>query len=61
MRLDVTYADLFVRIENLEAALRKHHIGIGCVNYCRTCGGHFNWEEPELPVSFTHSGDGKHG
>lgn len=41
--------------EQLESGLRKHHTGIGCVNYCRTCGGHFSWKDPALAVSFTDS------
>lgn len=49
------------RISELESALKAHHTGIGCVNYCRTCGGRFSWEKPDLPVSFTDSGGSEHG
>jgi hypothetical protein len=41
----------------LEVALSKHHTGIGCINYCRTCGGHFSWEKPDAPVSFEVDGE----
>jgi hypothetical protein len=40
------------RIHELEVALRKHHGAIGCVNYCRTGAGHFNWEDPDSPINF---------
>lgn len=46
---------------DLEAALRKHHTGIGCVNYCRTCGAHFSWEDPNRAVSFQADGGTEHG
>lgn len=46
--------------EQLETALRKHHTGIGCVNYCRTCGGHFSWEKPNCPVSFPSDTGAEH-
>lgn len=35
------YAD---KIDVLQKALNKHHTGIGAVNYCRTCGSHFDWQ-----------------
>jgi hypothetical protein len=44
--------EMRAEIERLEAALRKHHTGIGCVNYCRTCAAHFSWEKPEIAPSF---------
>jgi hypothetical protein len=47
------------RIAALESAIKKHHTGIGCVNYCRTCGGHFSWENPNVAVSFPASGEAK--
>lgn len=32
------------RIRELEAALQRHHATMGCINYCRTCGEHFDWQ-----------------
>ncbi|MDP8986652.1 MAG: hypothetical protein M3N97_16740 [Pseudomonadota bacterium] len=47
--------------EQLETALRKHHTGIGCVNYCRTCGGHFSWQDDSRAVSFQSDRGENHG
>jgi hypothetical protein len=43
----------------LERALRAHHSTMGAINYCRVCGGHFNWEEPLQAVGFPASGEAK--